>query len=157
MELQNLKNLNKTYSILDSTHINKITLKLIKRGQKKQVLTILQNIVEALKKQPASENSNILTLLNNALTNTMPFVQLKSLKKGSTSVQVPAPLTQKQQLNLAIKWLIIAANKRNDNTFAVKLLKELTDASKKQGQAIQLKLDQHKTALNQKRFLYFRK
>lgn len=35
MELQNLKKINKPYSILDSTYIDKITLKLIKQGQKK--------------------------------------------------------------------------------------------------------------------------
>lgn len=159
MELQNLKKINKPYSILDSTYIDKITLKLIKQGQKKQVFNILHTIVETLKKTETNETNSMTTveLLQKALTNVMPFVQLKSLKKGSTSVQIPATLTQKQQLNLAIKWLIIAAKKRNDHKFTVKFLKELQDASKKQGQAIQLKIDQHKTALNQKRFLYFRK
>lgn len=158
MELQNLKKTKKIYSILDSAYIDKITLKLIKQGQKKQVFNILHNLVQSLKETSTTSNNITATsLLNTAINNVMPFVQLKSLKKGSTSIQIPTTLTQKQQLNLAIKWLVIGANKRNDHKFTVKFLKELQDASKKQGQAIQLKMDQHKTALNQKRFLYFRK
>lgn len=83
MELQNLKKINKPYSILDSTYIDKITLKLIKQGQKKQVFNILHNLVETLKKTETNETNSMTTveLLQKALTNVMPFVQLKSLKK----------------------------------------------------------------------------
>lgn len=155
MELQNLKK-PKNYSILDATTIQKLTLKLIKKGEKKQVLTIFKEIMDVLKKNNAKK-INLLTLIDNALINVQPFIQLKTLKRGNTSIQVPTLITQKQQQNLAIKWLINAANKRNDKDFSVKFVKELTDASNFQGNAVNLKIDLHKTALNQKRFLYFRK
>lgn len=155
MELQNLKK-PKNYSILDSESIQKLTLKLIKRGKKKQVLTIFKDIMELLKKNNSKKN-NLLSLIDKALINVQPFIQLKTLKRGNTSIQVPTLVTQKQQQNLAIKWLINAANKRNDKDFSNKFVKELTDASNHQGNAVNFKVDLHKTALNQKRFLYFRK
>ena len=155
MALQNL-NKPKNYSILDSSSITKLTLKLIKRGKKKQVLNLFKDILELLKTNN-STNTTFLTLIDNALINVMPFVQLKTVKKGATSLQFPASLQSKQQLNIAMKWLITAAEKRNEKSFALKFFKEITEAANFQGNAVQLKLEQHKSALNQKRFLYFRK
>jgi ribosomal protein S7 len=155
MELQNLKQI-KQYSIIDSTNIQKIVLKLLKCGKKQQILNILTQILQNLKKTAKAQRT-FLTLLNTAIINLYPFVQLRNFKKGTTVLQIPATLSKKQQLNIAITWLIKATHQRSDVQFYTKLLKELQDITKYQGSAIQTKIEHHKIALNQKRFLYFRK
>ena len=57
---------------------------------------------------------------------------------------------------LAIRWLIDAAKKRNENTLEERLAGELTDAVNNRGTAVKKREDTHKMADANKAFSHYR-
>src|SRR3990167_5167535 len=57
---------------------------------------------------------------------------------------------------LAIRWLIIAARKRNENTMEERLAAELSDAVNNRGTAVKKREDTHKMADANKAFSHYR-
>ena len=51
-------------------------------------------------------------ILYQAVENVKPFLELRRVRKGGTTYQVPAIVSQKRQERLAIKWIIEAAEKK---------------------------------------------
>ena len=57
---------------------------------------------------------------------------------------------------LAIRWLIDASRKRNENTMVERLSNELMDAANNRGSAIKKREDTHKMADANKAFAHYR-
>ena len=57
---------------------------------------------------------------------------------------------------LAIRWLITAARKRNENTMEERLAGELLDAANNRGTAVKKREDTHKMADANKAFSHYR-
>ena len=57
---------------------------------------------------------------------------------------------------LAIRWLIDASRKRNENTMIERLSNELMDAANNRGSAIKKREDTHKMADANKAFAHYR-
>jgi small subunit ribosomal protein S7 len=57
---------------------------------------------------------------------------------------------------LAIRWLIDASRKRNENTMVERLSNELMDAASNRGSAIKKREDTHKMADANKAFAHYR-
>lgn len=87
--------------------------------------------------------------LYQAVENVKPYLELRRVRKGGTTYQVPAIVSQKRQERLAIKWIIESAEKRkkkSNNTFSNCLVSEILDAFNKTGQPKQRRDEQLKIA-----------
>lgn len=87
--------------------------------------------------------------LYQAVENVKPLLELRRVRKGGTTYQVPAIVSQKRQERLAIKWIIESAekkNKKNKNSFSNCLVSEILDAFNKTGQPRQRRDEQLKVA-----------
>ena len=76
-------------------------------------------------------------ILYQAIENVKPPLELRRVRKGGTTYQVPAIVSQKRQERLAIKWIIESALKRKKkkgNTFPESLVTEILEAFNKTGQ-----------------------
>ena len=88
-------------------------------------------------------------ILYQAVENVKPPLELRRVRKGGTTYQVPAIVSQKRQERLAIKWIIEAAEKRkkkNNTCFSDCLVSEIMDAFNKTGQPRQRRDEQLKVA-----------
>lgn len=88
-------------------------------------------------------------ILYQAVENVKPTLELRRVRKGGTTYQVPAIVSQKRQERLAIKWIIESAekkNKKSNNSFSNCLLSEILDAFNKVGQPRQRRDEQLKVA-----------
>ena len=88
-------------------------------------------------------------ILYQAVENVKPPLELRRVRKGGTTYQVPAIVSQKRQERLAIKWIIESAKKRktkSNNTFCNCLVSEILDAFNKTGQPRQRRDQQLKIA-----------
>ena len=88
-------------------------------------------------------------ILYQAVENVKPALELKRVRKGGTTYQVPAIVSQKRQERLAIKWIIEAAKKKkkkNNKSFSNCLVSEILDAFNKTGQPRQRRDEQLKVA-----------
>ena len=91
-----------------------------------------------------------------ALDNVKPSVEVRSRRVGGATYQVPVEVRTERREALAIRWLITAARKRNENTMEERLAAELSDAVNGRGTAVKKREDTHKTADANKAFSHYR-
>lgn len=67
-------------------------------------------------------------MFHEALENIKPSVEVRSRRVGGATYQVPVEVRPERREALAIRWLITASRKRNENTMEERLAGELLDA-----------------------------
>lgn len=95
-------------------------------------------------------------LLEQALDNVRPMVEVKSRRVGGATYQVPVEVRPVRRNALAMRWLIEAARKRSEKSMAARLAGELMDATAKKGAAVKKKEDTHRMAEANKAFSHYR-
>ena len=98
-------------------------------------------------------------VLFQAIENIKPSVEVRKVRKGGITYQVPALIPKQRQETLAIRWIIDAAKNRKKNSkmsFAECLALELTEASKKLGKPRQKRDELHKLAESNRAYIRFR-
>ena len=102
-----------------------------------------------LKRNTLAQNLLTSNTLYQAVENVKPTLELRRVRKGGTTYQVPAIVSRKRQLRLAIKWIIEPAQnrkKKNKICFSNSLAKEIVEAFNKTGQPRQKRDEQLKIA-----------
>jgi small subunit ribosomal protein S7 len=97
-----------------------------------------------------------LELLETALENVRPLVEVKSRRVGGATYQVPVEVRPNRRNSLAMRWLIEASRKRSEKSMAYRLAGELLDASENKGAAVKKKDDTHRMAEANKAFSHYR-
>ena len=97
-----------------------------------------------------------MSILNKALENVRPQVEVKSRRVGGATYQVPVEVKASRQNTLAMRWLIDSARKRNEKSMMRKLAGEIQDASENKGAAMKKREDTLKMAEANKAFSHFR-
>lgn len=118
----------------------------------KQVYAAL-DAVAAQTKQKAVE------VLDAVLKAIEPQMEVRSRRVGGAAYQVPMPVRARRAQSLALRWLIIEANKRPNkqyHTFGEKLAAEMLDALEGAGGAIARRDTSHRMADANKAFAHFR-
>ncbi|HHI77175.1 MAG TPA: 30S ribosomal protein S7 [Gammaproteobacteria bacterium] len=95
-------------------------------------------------------------LLEQALDNVRPMVEVKSRRVGGATYQVPVEVRPVRRNALAMRWLIDAARKRSEKSMAARLAGELMDAADQKGAAVKKKEDTHRMAEANKAFSHYR-
>jgi len=97
-----------------------------------------------------------LEVLEEALENVRPAVEVKSRRVGGATYQVPVEVRAVRRTTLAMRWVIDAARKRGEHTMARRLAGELLDAAEYRGAAVRRREDVHRMADANKAFSHFR-
>jgi small subunit ribosomal protein S7 len=113
------------------------------------VYNALERVQQRLKREP-------IEAFHEALDNVKPSVEVRSRRVGGATYQVPVEVRTERREALAIRWLIIAARKRNENTMEERLAAELSDACNNRGTAVKKREDTHKMADASKAFSHYR-
>ena len=109
----------------------------------------LERVQSKLKRAP-------IEAFHEALENVKPSVEVRSRRVGGATYQVPVEVRTERREALAIRWLITAARKRNENTMEECLAAELSDAVNNRGTAVKKREDTHKMADANKAFSHYR-
>ena len=110
----------------------------------------------ALDEISSKKGGDGMDVLDSALDNVRPSVEVKSRRVGGATYQVPVEVRASRQNALAMRWLVDAARKRGEKSMALKLAGELMDAAEKRGSAVKKREDTHKMAEANKAFAHFR-
>jgi small subunit ribosomal protein S7 len=113
-------------------------------------------IYGALGKLSERAHAEPLDLLEKALDNVRPMVEVKSRRVGGATYQVPVEVRSKRRDSLAMRWLIDAARKRSEKSMDMRLAGELADAVDSKGGAVKKKEDTHRMAEANKAFAHYR-
>jgi small subunit ribosomal protein S7 len=100
-------------------------------------------------------NPGGLEVFEKALDNVRPEFEVRSKRVGGANYQVPMSVNKKRQQSLAFRWIIGAARAEKGKPMHLRLAKELMDASKNEGKAVQTREQTHRMAEANKAFAHF--
>jgi small subunit ribosomal protein S7 len=127
--------------------------KIMSDGRKATAERIVYDAMDLVNKKLSTEP---LAVLDQALKNATPALQVKSRRVGGATYQVPVEVEAARGLSLAMRWLISYAKARSGKSMAEKLAAEIVDASQGQGATIKKRQDTHKMAEANKAFAHYR-
>ena len=133
--------------------VSKFMNNLMVDGKKSIAETIVYNAFERVQGRIRREPVEV---FHEALDNIKPAVEVRSRRVGGATYQVPVEVRPERREALAIRWLIDASKKRNENTMEERLAGELLDAVNNRGTAVKKREDTHKMADANKAFSHYR-
>ena len=101
-------------------------------------------------------NSEPMEVLNKALENIMPALEVKSRRVGGANYQVPVEVRADRKQALGLRWLINYARLRGGHSMADNLANEIIDASNGTGAAVKKREETHRMAEANKAFAHYR-
>jgi small subunit ribosomal protein S7 len=100
--------------------------------------------------------SSPLDILQRAVDNAKPRLEVKPRRVGGATYQVPMEVTPDRQASLALRWLVDFADARKGQPMMKALAAEIMEAYQGQGNAIRKRDEVHKMAQANKAFAHFR-
>jgi small subunit ribosomal protein S7 len=125
-------------------------------GKKSVAERIIYGALDRITEKEAQADDKALELLEQALENVKPMVEVKSRRVGGATYQVPIEVRPQRRQTLAMRWIIDAARKRSEKSMAHRLAHELMDAAENRGTAVKKKEDTHRMAEANKAFSHYR-
>jgi small subunit ribosomal protein S7 len=136
-------------SVLVQQLINKIMLDGKKSTAEKIVYDALSFIEERTGTSPV-------TVLNNALDNIRPRIEVKSRRVGGATYQVPVEVIPRRANTLALRWMVGYARARREKTMGRRLAGEILDAKDNVGTSVKRREDTHRMAEANRAFAHYR-
>ncbi|MEI6210094.1 MAG: 30S ribosomal protein S7 [bacterium] len=136
----------------NSELVARVVSSMMKRGKK----TTAEHIVYgALDEMAAKTGKDPLEVLDQAIGNMKPKVEVKSRRVGGTTYQVPVEIRPARQLALALRWMAQFAATRRGTPMPKAIALELLEAYNGQGNVIKKRDDTHKMAQANKAFAHY--
>ncbi len=96
------------------------------------------------------------TVLEQAIRNATPLLEVKPRRVGGATYQVPLEVQPDRGQSLAIRWLLKSSRARTGKSMVEKLAAELSDAAKGEGVTIKKREDTHKMAEANRAFAHYK-
>ena len=100
-------------------------------------------------------NPTAIEVFDKAIDNVKPNVEVRSKRVGGANYQVPMQVKPKRRQSLAFRWIIQAARSNAGKPMHLRLARELMDAAKNDGKAVNTREQTHRMAEANKAFAHF--
>ena len=127
--------------------------RIMQRGKKSTAERIVYAAMQLIEQREKKEPDII---LEQAIRNATPLLEVKARRVGGATYQVPVEVRPDRGLSLALRWLIKTTRARNGKSMAEKLAAELSDAAKGEGATIKRREDTHKMAEANRAFAHYK-
>ena len=131
----------------------RFSAKLMKGGKQNLAERILRQALARAEAQAARPG---LEILEAAMRNATPIIEVKPRRVGGATYQVPVEIRADRRTSLAMRWIIQAARKRPGKSMSERLAGELMDAMNNTGGAVRRKEETHKMAEANKAFSHYK-
>jgi small subunit ribosomal protein S7 len=142
--------------LYNSRLVTRVINKVMKSGKKTVATRIVYQALDEIEKKLSKNPLGVLEL---AINNVSPKMEVRPRRVGGASYQVPTEVRGDRKEALAIRWIITAADARSNSafhSFSSKLAAELMDAAGNTGAAINKKEQTLKVAESNRAFSHFR-
>ena len=129
--------------------INKILLAGKKNAAEKIVYGALNLVEEYTKENP-------LDVLQRAVRNVTPQVEVRPRRVGGANYQVPVEVSARRQITLVVRWMVNAARARNERTMQERFAREIVAAANREGGAYQRREEVYRMAEANKAYSHSR-
>lgn len=136
-----------------SLYITMFIARMMRRGKKSLATRLMYDALDMVKEQSGKEPNEV---LEQALKNVGPSVEVKPRRVGGATYQVPMEVPASRRMTLAMRWIIDASTSRNGKSFSEKLSSEILDAYNNTGSAVKKREETHKMAEANRAFSHYR-
>ena len=140
-------------AIYNSRLVTLLISRVLQSGKKSIAQKIVYNALEIIS---TKSGENPVLVLEKAVKNATPQVEVKARRVGGSTYQVPIEIRAYKGTNVSLKWITEFARTRSGKSMAVKLSNEIIDAAKETGNSVRKKEQTHKMADANKAFAHFR-
>ncbi len=126
---------------------------IMRRGKKSLSRRLVYDALDVVQQKT---NRPAMDVLDQALKNVGPVMEVRPRRVGGATYQVPMEVPADRRLALAMRWIISAARARTGKSFSEKLSSELLDAANNQGSAVRKREEAHKMAEANRAFSHYR-
>src|ERR1700680_4851067 len=114
-----------------SASVARLISTVMKRGKKSLAERIVYTAID--KSREGSDAVDPLEVLNKALENVRPRLEVKSRRVGGATYQVPMEVTPTRQVSLAMRWIVQYADNRRGTPMSNALAQGIKDAAAGRG------------------------
>nr|YP_010502409.1 30S ribosomal protein S7 [Grateloupia turuturu]QHD45278.1 30S ribosomal protein S7 [Grateloupia turuturu]UXC96822.1 30S ribosomal protein S7 [Grateloupia turuturu] len=139
--------------IYNSKLISMLIARILKSGKKGLAHKIIYKALDIVKDKTSTDP---LQILEKAIRNATPLVEVKARRVGGSTYQVPIEVRAYRGTNLALRWITKFASTRSGKNMATKLANEIIDASNENGNSIRKREETHRMAEANKAFAHYR-
>ena len=136
----------------NSELVARVIRALMKSGKKTTAERIVYGALEELKEKTGKDPIEVMDI---AIANMKPKVEVKSRRVGGTTYPVPVEIRPARQLSLALRWMTMYASARRGTPMPKAVAAELIEAYGNQGNVIKKRDDTHKMAQANKAFAHY--
>jgi small subunit ribosomal protein S7 len=151
------KHIDRRVRLADAKYNNLTLSELINKfmynGKKSTAISMIYDALDIIQER---EKSDPVAILEQALKNSTPLLEVKARRVGGATYQVPVEVDANRGRALAIRWLIKSTRSRSGKSTAEKFAAELLDAYKGQGSTVKKREDTHKMAEANRAFAHYR-
>lgn len=149
--------------VYGSELVQRVINRVMKKGKKSVAEKIVYKALDIVREKTGKDP---LEVLEKAIENLKPEVEVRPRRVGGATYQVPIPVREARRLSLAIRWLVTYARgpegrlepgyRRPERTMAERLAGEIIDAYNGTGGAFRRKEEMHRMAEANKAFAHYR-
>ena len=140
----------------DPKHGSETIARFINMVMKSGKKSVAERIVYGAMDVIGEKNPAPLEVIEKALGNVSPAVEVKSRRVGGATYQVPVEVRAERRVALAMRWLVQYSRERGEKTMVERLAAELKEAAEGRGNAVKKREDVHKMADANKAFAHYR-
>jgi small subunit ribosomal protein S7 len=137
----------------NSELVARVIRALMKSGKKTTAERIVYGAIEEIRAKV--EGKDPLEVMDAAIANMKPKVEVKSRRVGGTTYPVPVEIRPGRQLSLALRWMSMYASGRRGTPMPKAVAMELVEAYNNQGNVLKKRDDVHKMAQANKAFAHY--
>ena len=137
----------------NSLYVAMIINRMMQGGKKSTAQGIMYDALGMVEERA---KKNPIEVLETALRNVTPAIEVKPMRVGGATYQVPVEVASERGVTLAMRWILDNARARGGRSISEKLANELLDASNGQGASVKRKDDTHRMAEANRAFAHFR-
>lgn len=139
--------------VYNSDKVAKLVNYIMERGKKNAARKIVYAALDRIKETTKAEDPS--EILNQAIENVGPFMEVRSRRVGGANYQVPHEVRPERRLALALRWIIGAAKNKKGKPMNEKLAGEILAAASNEGEAVKKRENVHKMAEANRAFAHF--
>lgn len=139
--------------VYDSVLVTQLVNKVLTRGKRTLAERIVYDALDIVSKK--SRRSPV-EILETAVENVRPALEVRSRRVGGATYQVPMDVRPRRQMTLTIRWLVNYSRDRREHTMAERLANELLDAANGEGASVRRREELHRMAESNKAFAHYR-
>jgi small subunit ribosomal protein S7 len=137
------------HSVLVTQLVNKV----LKDGKKSIAEHVVHGALERIRDRTGRDPVQV---MEEAVRNVTPVLEVKSRRVGGATYQVPIEVPSRRGRTLAIRWITRFARERREKQMSERLANELLDALGSQGGAFKRKDDLYRMAQANRAFAHYR-